>query len=215
MTTSDQHTSENAGVTPDLVAQLEATLWLPHDLDPAIRKARLAAARAMLEDIAPGDGIEGMLAVQMVATHEAAMACLGRSAAPGASPEQTDQNLKHAERLLAIYTRQIDVLDRHRVREIERQQLLENRRDNAERRAFLDSVAPTQEMVFQSLLDFARENQPDEDEFVDDDEDDYEEIHIDMDAVRRADAGRQGTNGAGAGHQEAPAGRHDPDGGDG
>ena len=210
MTETQDTAAPGGAVSPDLLAQLENTLWLPHDLDPAIRTARRESARAMLEDIAPGDSVEGMLAVQMVATHEAAMACLGRSTAPGTSPGQTDQNLKHAERLLAIYTRQVDVLDRHRVKEAERQQRLENKRENAERRAFLDSVAPTQEMVFESLMAFAKKNQPDEDEEYKE----YDEINVDMDALRRADADRQGTGGNGAYDQEADGGRHDPDDGD-
>ncbi len=56
-------------------------------MDGGIRTARLAAARATLAHIDPAPGIEAMLACQMVATHEAAMACLGRSAAPAAPPE--------------------------------------------------------------------------------------------------------------------------------
>lgn len=116
------HAPEDAGVTPDLLAQLENTLWLPHDLDETERGVRLAAARATLADIDPAPGIEAMLACQMVAAHEASMACLGRSMAPAAAPEMVDQNLKHAERLMALYARQTDVLGRHRAREQKRAQ---------------------------------------------------------------------------------------------
>ena len=114
----------NGAVTPDLLAQLADTLWLPHDMDKKQRAARIAAARAQLADMAPGDGIEAMLAVQMIATHEASMACLQRAAAGDQSPELCDQNLKHAERLLALYARQMEVLGRHRARD---QQLGERR----------------------------------------------------------------------------------------
>ena len=121
---TDAHHTANAppdgAVTADLLAQLENTLWLPQDLDQGTRAARLAAARAVLTDINPAPGLEAMLACQMVAAHEAAMACLGRSAAPQAAPEQTDRNLKHAERLMALFTRQMDVLGRHRAREHKR-----------------------------------------------------------------------------------------------
>jgi hypothetical protein len=209
--------AEDGGVSPDLQAQLEATLWLPHDVNEEEKAARRTAARAMLADIDPAEGIEAMLACQMVAAHEAAMACLVRSTAPGTSPEQTDRNLKHAERLLAIFTRQVDTLDRHRVREAERQDQLEQERRSAERKAFLDSVAPTQEMVFQSLLDFVKENEPDDDEDYDED---YDEIHIDFDKVRSVDASHKGTNGngahnQGADRQGATGGRRDPDPGEG
>ena len=55
-----------------------------------------------------------MLAAQMVATHNAAMECLRRAMIPEQSFHGRDQNLKHAAKLLSIYTRQIDVLDKHR-----------------------------------------------------------------------------------------------------
>ncbi len=124
------HAAEDGGVTPGLLAQLKNTLWLPHDMDEGYRAARMAAARAMLADIDPAPGIEAMLACQMVATHEAAMACLGRSAAPAAAPEQTDQNLKHGGRLMALYVRQMDALGRHRARQ---QRRARERRDQEQR----------------------------------------------------------------------------------
>ena len=117
-------------VYSDLLAQLARTLWLPHDLDETEKAARLAAASVLLEDINPAAGVESLLAVQMVATHEAAMECLRRSMAPDQSPEERDQNLKHSERLLGLYARQMDVLGRHRTRE---QKLRQQR--NEEQRA--------------------------------------------------------------------------------
>jgi hypothetical protein len=104
-------------VTRDLLARLADSLWLPPGLGKAERKARIEAAQAQLEDMAPGDGMEAMLAVQMIATHEASLACLHRAARGDQSPELCDQNLKHSERLLALYTRQMEVLGRHRERE--------------------------------------------------------------------------------------------------
>ena len=82
---STERAARDGGVNPDLLAQLEATLWLPHDMDSGTHSQRMAAARAMLQEIGPGPCIEDMLACQMVAAHEAAMACLGRSMAPEAS----------------------------------------------------------------------------------------------------------------------------------
>ena len=57
-----------------------------------------------------------MLAVQMVATHSAAMECLRRAAIPDQSLEARDMNLKHATKLLSLYARQLETLDRHRGR---------------------------------------------------------------------------------------------------
>jgi hypothetical protein len=74
------------------------------------------ATLAALEAIAPTDGIEGMLATQMVATHEAAMECLRRAMISEQSFEGRDVNLKHAQKLLQIYARQMEALDKHRGR---------------------------------------------------------------------------------------------------
>ncbi len=204
MTTS-HNASENApadgAVNPDLLAQLANTLWLPQDLDEAARAARMAAARALLEDINPAAGIEGMLACQMVATHEAAMACLSRSMVAEASPEQTDQNLKHAERLMALYTRQVEVLGRHRSRDHQLRERLEQQRRKEEREAWLESVAGPPELAFETLLAFAQENNTDWDEADDDDAyadaDAYLDATLDGDGANGAGVNDQGTSGAG------------------
>ena len=54
------------------------------------------------------------MAAQMVATHSAAMECLRRAMFEGQTFEGRDQNLKHAAKFLSIYTRQVEVLDKHR-----------------------------------------------------------------------------------------------------
>ena len=68
----------------------------------------------MLQGIKPRDEIEGMLAAQMVATHSAAMDCLRRAMVEGQTFEGRDINLKHAAKFLSIYSRQIEVLNKHR-----------------------------------------------------------------------------------------------------
>lgn len=50
----------------------------------------------------------------MVATHHAAMECLRRAMIVEQTLAGRDQNLKHAVKLLSIYSRQIEVLDKHR-----------------------------------------------------------------------------------------------------
>lgn len=60
-------------MTPDLLALLSNILWLSEDRDEAHQNACIRAAQEALEDITPGDWIKGMLAVQMIATREAAM----------------------------------------------------------------------------------------------------------------------------------------------
>ena len=69
---------------------------------------------ALVQGVKPEGAIEEMLAVQMVATHEAAMECLRRAMVDGQTIQARDMNLKHAAKLMALYERQIAALDRHR-----------------------------------------------------------------------------------------------------
>lgn len=103
----------DAGLAAVLVQQLAETLWLPGGVDA---QAQVDAAIAALASIEPHGALEGMLAVQMVATHSAAMECLRRAAIPDQSFEARDMNLKHATKLLSLYGRQLEALDRHRGR---------------------------------------------------------------------------------------------------
>lgn len=75
---------------------------------------KLLVATAALKGIAPRDELEGMLAVQMIATHDAAMQCLVRAALPNQMLEARDHHLKHATKLMAVYERQLAALDKHR-----------------------------------------------------------------------------------------------------
>ena len=98
----------------ELLNQVSGTLWLPDQLSEDEKRERMRSAIAMLEGIKPQGEIEGLLATQMVATHSASMECLRRAMVPGQSFEGRDMNLKHAAKLLALYTRQVEVLDKHR-----------------------------------------------------------------------------------------------------
>ncbi len=96
------------------INEVGSSLWLPDGLSEDQKMDRAKSAIAMLEGIKPQGEIEGLLAAQMVATHSAAMECLRRSMIQGQSFEGRDQNLKHAAKLMSIYTRQLEVLDKHR-----------------------------------------------------------------------------------------------------
>lgn len=144
--------ARDGGVSPDLLAQLTRTLWLPHDLSETERDARRAAAHALVADIGPAGGVETLLACQMVAAHEAAMLCLARSMAPDAPPPQAHQDRRHAARLMALFTRQVDALGRHRLREVERRERLARERQNETRRAWLASMDAPQGAVIQALV---------------------------------------------------------------
>ncbi len=96
------------------ICEVIRTLWFPDGLSEDQKSDRMASAITTLEGIKPRGEIEGMLAAQMVATHSAAMECLRRAMIPEQTFKGRDQNLKHAAKLLSIYSRQVEVLDKHR-----------------------------------------------------------------------------------------------------
>ena len=69
---------------------------------------------AALHGIGPRDGLEGMVAVQMVALHTLAMECMGRAA----TREQTDLgvevNINRATKLMRTFANQTEALGRYR-----------------------------------------------------------------------------------------------------
>ena len=97
-----------------LVNQVYETLWMPAELSDEERLQRIRAAIAAMRGIKPRDEIEGMLATQMVATHAAAMECLRRSMIQKQSFKGRDNNLRHAAKLLSIFAKQLETLNRNR-----------------------------------------------------------------------------------------------------
>src|SRR3954465_13665996 len=77
--------------------------------------ARAASvAIAAVQSVGPRDGVEAMRAVQMVATHAAAMKMLQRAALDQPSFEIYDSIVNRATKLLRTYTAQIEALKRYR-----------------------------------------------------------------------------------------------------
>jgi hypothetical protein len=69
---------------------------------------------AMVHDIAPKDSLEGLLAVQMVGVHQAAMEFLGRSMAGSGTLQATDANVNRANKFLRTFAALLEALNRHR-----------------------------------------------------------------------------------------------------
>ncbi len=97
-----------------LVSQVYETLWIPAELNEEERLQNIQSAIAALRGIKPQDEVEGMLAAQMVATHAAAMECLRRSMIQKQTFEGREANLRHAAKLLSIFAKQIETLNRNR-----------------------------------------------------------------------------------------------------
>lgn len=108
--------TETAGPVLDqsLMRQVIESLWMPAELGEDEQLIRITSAIRQVEEIRPRDGLEGMLAAQMVATHNAAMECLRRANIQGQTSQGRDQNLRQAIRLLNLYTQQMAALNKHR-----------------------------------------------------------------------------------------------------
>jgi hypothetical protein len=107
-------TTEPARIELEKLSEITGLLWLPTGMDEGDKNARIIKAIDLFESIKPADGIEAMLAVQMVGTHHAALECLRRAMIPEQTPEGRDASLRNAQRLLSLYTQQLAALDKHR-----------------------------------------------------------------------------------------------------
>ena len=77
---------------------------------------KLQRALSMVEAIAPQDGMEELLAMQMVALHQAAMECSTKGLHPEISTVRKDANLAMMVKLTDAYAKHMAVLDKHRRR---------------------------------------------------------------------------------------------------
>lgn len=98
---------------PDVqLKMLSQSMVLFRDTDDMQKEAKIVLKR--LEAIAPRDQTEGMLASQMVATHDTAMHLLRRASLPEQTFAGKDMNLKHAYKMLQLYARQLEALGKYR-----------------------------------------------------------------------------------------------------
>jgi hypothetical protein len=99
----------------NLVAnQTTRTLWFFADSDPEeIRRERHAAVDALM-GIKPGDELEGMIAAQLIACHNASMECYRRAMIGEQTFEGRRENLSQANKLSRTYAALLDALNRHR-----------------------------------------------------------------------------------------------------
>ena len=89
-------------------------LRVPRGVTEAEEFAIARRAFEQFESIKPTDATESMLAAQMIGTHAAAMECLRRAMLHQQTVAGRDMELKHAQKLMALYTQQLAALDKHR-----------------------------------------------------------------------------------------------------
>jgi hypothetical protein len=95
-----------------LASQTIQTLWAKTEGDEL--EEQLAATTAALAGIRPKDELEGMMAAQLIAAHNAAMECFRRAMIPQQSFEGRRENLNQANKLSRTYASLLEALNRHR-----------------------------------------------------------------------------------------------------
>jgi hypothetical protein len=97
-----------------LANQTVRTLWFFEDSDgDEIQRQRRAAVDALI-GIKPNDELEGMIAGQLVACHNASMECYRRAMIPEQTFEGRRENLNQANKLSRTYAALLEALNRHR-----------------------------------------------------------------------------------------------------
>jgi hypothetical protein len=96
-----------------LANQAVQALWLKHS-DVATRDKQYRATVAALVGIGPKDELEGMIAAQLTAAHNAAMEYYRRAMLGEQTFEGRCENLAQANKLSRTYAMLLDTLNRHR-----------------------------------------------------------------------------------------------------
>lgn len=96
-----------------LANQAVQALWVKNS-SAEERDKQLSATVAVLMGIAPKDELEGMIAAQLVAAHNAAMECYRRAMIGEQSFEGRRENLTQANKLSRTYAVLVEALNRHR-----------------------------------------------------------------------------------------------------
>jgi hypothetical protein len=94
-----------------LVNQATSSLWMAHSEEEERDRQRSVVA---LVGIRPKDELEGMIAAQLLAAHNATMECYRRAMRPEQTSEGRSENLNQANKLSRTYAVLLDALNRHR-----------------------------------------------------------------------------------------------------
>ena len=96
-----------------LVNQTVHALWLANSSDETQEQQRSATVAALI-GIGPRDELEGMIAAQLIAAHNAAMECYRRAMIGEQSFEGRRENLNQANKLSRTSATLLEALNRHR-----------------------------------------------------------------------------------------------------
>jgi hypothetical protein len=96
-----------------LINQAASSLWTANS-DEATLAIQRSATVAALAGIGPKDELEGMLAAQLLASHNAAMECYRRAMISEQTFEGRKENLSQANKLSRTHATLLEALNRHR-----------------------------------------------------------------------------------------------------
>ncbi len=96
-----------------LVNQAVSSLWTAHSDDVTLARQRNATVEALI-GIGPKDELEGMLAAQLIAAHNAAMECYRRAMIREQTFQGRQQSLSQGSKLSRTSAALIEALNRHR-----------------------------------------------------------------------------------------------------
>ena len=97
-----------------LLESVLSTVWVPESEQKKLLTRQRLAALAALAAIRPTNEIEGMLAAQIVASHNGAMECYRRAMFPNQTFEGRQQNLSYGTKLSRTFASLLEALDRQR-----------------------------------------------------------------------------------------------------
>jgi hypothetical protein len=95
------------------VGQVVQTLWTKNS-DPEEQQRQYEGTISALMAISPQDEIEGMIATQLIASHNASMECFRRAMIGEQTFEGRRENLNQANKLSRTYSALLEALNRHR-----------------------------------------------------------------------------------------------------
>lgn len=96
-----------------LATQVLSSLWTKHTSEE-YKNLQSEAMIVGLMGVAPRDELEGMIAAQLIAAHNAAMECYRRAMINEQTFEGRRENLSQANKLSRTYSALLDTLNRHR-----------------------------------------------------------------------------------------------------
>jgi hypothetical protein len=96
-----------------LTYQVLNSMWV-EGLDEETLNSRINGAIGAMMCIRPKDELEGMIAAQLIASHNAAMECYRRAMLPNQTFEGRKENLNQANKLSRTHAALLEALNRHR-----------------------------------------------------------------------------------------------------